>query len=279
MRIVVNGTTLYFDVEGSALVADGPVMRERPTIVLLHGGPGFDHSTFKPEFSRLAEFAQVVYLDHRGGGRSGGQNDPSRWTLEVWADDVRAFCDAIGIEHPIVLGWSFGGFVAAQYAIRHPDHPAKVVLQSTQVRWDLERSIEGFGREGGPRAADAERAFFTARTPETFAAFLQHCTPAYSPQPRDETPMQRAILNVELMDHFFADPDFDLTAGLKAVTCPVLVLAGTRDPITPLGAAEEIVASLPNADVTFEVFERSGHYIHETEPERYFATLERFVTA
>jgi proline iminopeptidase len=61
MQVEVNGKRLWFDVEGAALVPDGAEMRERPTVVLLHGGPGsFDHSYFKPEFSRLAEVAQGV---------------------------------------------------------------------------------------------------------------------------------------------------------------------------------------------------------------------------
>jgi pimeloyl-ACP methyl ester carboxylesterase len=92
MRIRVNDTTLFFDVDGPKLVPDGGSMREKPTVVLLHGGPGFDHSNFKPEYSQLSEVAQLVYLDHRGNGRS-DRGDPSTWNLDTWADDVRAFCD------------------------------------------------------------------------------------------------------------------------------------------------------------------------------------------
>lgn len=66
METLVNGTRLWFDVDGAGLVPDGDEMRERPTVVLVHGGPGsYDHSYFKPEFARLTELAQVVYLDLR----------------------------------------------------------------------------------------------------------------------------------------------------------------------------------------------------------------------
>jgi pimeloyl-ACP methyl ester carboxylesterase len=68
MRVAVNGVRLYFDVEGCVLAAQGREMVARPTIVLLHGGPGADHSLFKPEFSKVADAAQVVYLDLRGSG-------------------------------------------------------------------------------------------------------------------------------------------------------------------------------------------------------------------
>ena len=70
MHTVVNGVRLFFDVEGAGLVPDGPALRERPTLLLLHGGPGLDHSVYKPAFSTLADVAQVVFLDHRGNGRS-----------------------------------------------------------------------------------------------------------------------------------------------------------------------------------------------------------------
>ncbi len=74
MFVQVNGVRLYFDVEGAGLVPDGAALREKPTLVLLHGGPGFDHALFKPAFSGLADIAQVIYYDHRGNGRSGGDD-------------------------------------------------------------------------------------------------------------------------------------------------------------------------------------------------------------
>jgi pimeloyl-ACP methyl ester carboxylesterase len=66
MRIKIGDSWLFFDVEGAKLRPEGPRMKEAPTVLLLHGGPGFDHSTFKPVMSALADVAQLVYLDHRG---------------------------------------------------------------------------------------------------------------------------------------------------------------------------------------------------------------------
>src|SRR4029453_4973570 len=104
MEIAVNGTRLWFDVEGAALVPDGPTMRRRPTVVLIHGGPAsYDHSYFKPRFSELARIAQVVYLALRDPGRS-PPPPGATWSFERCADDVRAFCDALDIRRPIVLG-------------------------------------------------------------------------------------------------------------------------------------------------------------------------------
>jgi hypothetical protein len=65
MFVEVNGAKLFFIVEGPGLVPEGPRMREKPAFLLLHGGPGFDHTLYRPAFSALADIAQVVYLDSR----------------------------------------------------------------------------------------------------------------------------------------------------------------------------------------------------------------------
>ena len=124
MLIEVNNSRLYVDIVGSGLVAKGPEMIERPTVFVLHGGPGMDHTTMKPDFDPLAEVAQLVYYDHRGQGRS-DRDKIGNWNLDQWADDLRGLIEILGIEKPIVLGLSFGGFVAQNYAIRHPDRPVR----------------------------------------------------------------------------------------------------------------------------------------------------------
>src|SRR3989441_10567538 len=131
MRVLVNGVRLFFDVEGAGLVPEGPTMREKPTILLLHGGPGFDHSIYKPAFSALADVAQVIFLDHRGNGRSDPGSEET-WTLTQWSDDAREFCEVLGIARPIACGAAFGGTVALAYATRPPEPPARVIPASTQ---------------------------------------------------------------------------------------------------------------------------------------------------
>jgi len=121
MRATVEGTALYFDVEGAELEVDGNRLRARPTIVVVHGGPGFDHGDLRPGLTPLAEEAQLVFVDLRGQGRSASV-PLDTVTLERMADDVAALCEVVGIERPIVFGHSAGGFVAlhlARFATRN----------------------------------------------------------------------------------------------------------------------------------------------------------------
>ena len=75
----VNGARIFFDTVGSQLAIDGERMVQRPTLIVMHGGPGFDHSTLRPYFDRFADTHQVIYIDHRGNGRSTGEPRPGRW--------------------------------------------------------------------------------------------------------------------------------------------------------------------------------------------------------
>jgi pimeloyl-ACP methyl ester carboxylesterase len=165
MHVSVNGVRLFFDVEGAKFVPDGPMMREKPVLLMLHGGPGADHSIYRPAYSALADIGQIVYLDHRGNGRS--EDGPrERWNLVQWGDDVRVFCEMLGIVDPIVLGASFGGMVAMAYATRHPAHPSKLILISTAASGaeHLNRRIELFERLGGPEVGALARRRFCGST-------------------------------------------------------------------------------------------------------------------
>ena len=151
MKVSIGDVRLWFDVLNAGLVPEGPVMREKPVLLALHGGPGFDHTDFKGVLDPLCDVVQVVMYDHRGNGRS-DDGDPALWNLARWGDDVRAFCAALGIERPFVLGWSFGGMVAQSYAARYPDEIAGLVLLSTaaQISEDAVRpGVRAARRRGG----------------------------------------------------------------------------------------------------------------------------------
>ncbi len=281
MFIDVNGARLYFDVEGAGLVPDGPRMRAKPTLLLLHGGPGFDHSMFKPAFAALADICQIIYFDHRGNGRS-MSSDPATWTLAQWGDDVKGLCDALGIERPIVYGVSFGGFVAQAYATRHPGHPAKLVLDSTAARMENEIMFAAFERLGGPEARAAAEAYWLNPTLEGRVKFVEVCHPNYRRRrPAGADAQKRAIVNHEASLRFAGPHNeqgrMDFRADLGRVSCPVLILSGDSDPITPMAFSETIAAALPPRLVRFERFANCGHGVFGDDPERAFAVIRDFI--
>jgi proline iminopeptidase len=276
MRVQVEpGVRLYVDVEGAGSVPAGTSMRDKPTLILLHGGPGFDHTGFKPHFSRLADLVQIVYVDHRGHGRSDARPE-SEWRLDVFADDVVRLCDALGIDKPIVLGQSFGGFVAQRYLARHPAHPSKVVLSSTTHHFGLERKLAMFERLGGAQARAVADAFWRDPNAETWAAYDRVCKPLYNttPQPPGASRYKTEILFAWIRAEQFA---MDLRPGLARVQCPVLVMAGDADPVTPIEDAEEIVAALPAPWVRFARFANVGHGAWRDDADAAFAALRRFI--
>jgi proline-specific peptidase len=287
MYVKVNDVRLFFDVEGAQLVPEGPEMREKPVLLCLHGGPGLDHSTLKPVLSSLSDIAQVIYLDQRGHGRS-DRSSREHWTLAQWADDVREFCNVLGIENPIVLGVSFGGYVAMTYAIRHSAHPSKLVLISTALRGTgnpvrRQRVLDMFEHLGGEEAREIMRRAFDDRSIEAFADFLRVCGPLYTRHPPDPDVRMRTITNNEIVPFFErADGEgvtFNYEKELSAVRCPTLVIGGIDDPMTPITEMEEIIKALPHGLGTFEKIPDCGHGPYRDAPEHLVRLLREFLSA
>jgi proline iminopeptidase len=130
MRARVRDTELYFDVDGMGLVPEGGRMVERIPLFLLHGGPGGDHSSFKTSSGGLRDVAQLVFVDHRGSGRS-AKGDVATYTMDNNIDDLDALRVHLGFDRIAVLGSSYGGMVAQGYALRYPQHVSNLILVCT----------------------------------------------------------------------------------------------------------------------------------------------------
>jgi proline iminopeptidase len=279
MRIEIEpGIRLFFDTEGTQFVADGPALREKPTLILLHGGPGFDHSGFRPFFGRLADVAQVLYYDHRGHGRS-DRRPPQEWTLDVFADDIVRLCDALGIAKPIVLGQSFGGFVAQRYIERHPAHAAKVILSSTSPHMKQERKEAMFGQLGGPAARESAARFWDNPNAQTWDDYGVHCRHLYNTTPQDPDAGRRTIHNYDVLFASAAGEQrtMNLLPGLAKAQCPVLVLVGESDPVCPVADARDIAAALPPQWMQYRCFPNVGHGPWRDDADAAFAELRRFI--
>jgi pimeloyl-ACP methyl ester carboxylesterase len=283
LQIDLGDVRLWFDVSGPSVLPNGETTANRPTIVAVHGGPGVDHINMKAKLAPLAEHVQVVYYDQRGHGRS-DYSSSEHWNLRTWATDLRRLCDALGLDKPIVLGTSFGGFVVLTYAGLFPDHPSGIILANTTGgRLDYAGSIEVYRRLGGDEAAAAAEREFAEMTPESSAEFERMCTPLHSARPgAAEHFRQEGARTIDTMDvnrHYFRHEAavFDPWSVLPAITCPALVLAGEDDPICPLPAVEELASSLPAETTRLVRLPRARHAVFRDRPDLAFPAVADFV--
>ena len=276
MRVAVGDVRLWIDVDGAKLVPDGPWMRERPTVVMLHPGPGFDHGLFKVHVGPwLAAGTQVVYLDMRGAGRS-DHGPPEEHTLDRWAEDVHELCATLGIARPVVLGLGFGTLVALRYAAGHPADPAGLVLAGPVARIVPERSVAVYERLGGGEARAVAERFYGEMDDHAFTDFVRVCFPLLSSYAMTSEVIARANWMPEVLMRWMAGEakTVDLRPQLPGIQAPVLVLAGEDDAWAPLESAREVAELLP--DARFRSFVRGRHSIFRDAPESY-EELRRFL--
>jgi proline iminopeptidase len=221
----------------------------------------------------------VIYLDLRGHGRS-EWGDPAAWSFEVCADDVRAFCDTLGVARPIVYGHSLGGMVAMVYATRHPGHPGALVLDSTTARFDVERMVATFRRLGGDELAETIAGVYGGDSSTVTVERWARCWALFGRWVPGAQEKARTVVNTALNPPGLKLLSrFNVLDQLNRIDCPTLVCVGALDPATPVAAAREIVDALPAGGARIEVIEGAGHFAWRDNPERYWAVVGEFVAA
>jgi proline iminopeptidase len=285
MKLKVNGTELFFDVVGSELDASAG-FRTRPTMVILHGGPGFDHTYLRPWLDPVSEVAQLIYIDERGSGRS-ARHTHEYYQLGIMADDIVLLCQTLSIEHPIVLGQSFGGFVALSIATRHPDFASGIVLFDTSPAWtggyDLDALEQLVGGERGKELREiAYRGSTGVATPEELKRFELEIMPYYWHQGFKEEYIGE-LFNNPLINRDIASSmigtlsQYDLRESLAQIRVSALVLQGRYDWVTPMEGAQEMARRIPNAQL--HIFEHSSHMVFMEQPEELVTVLKEWITA
>jgi proline iminopeptidase len=283
MLTTVNRTQLYFDIDGSGLTVQGGKLQARPTLVVLHGGPGFDHGYLRPGLAPLAADAQLVFIDLRGQGRSAPA--PTReCTLEQMADDVAGLCDALSIRRPLVFGHSAGGFVALQLALRHPSVPGGLLLCHTAPTLaplpDPHPPAGLAERAGAEAVAVAARLFagdFSGATGEAFARLV---FPHYAAPGLEHVPgrlMALSSLNPEIAAHFFAHlaSAYDVRPRLAEIAIPTLVIVGAHDWVCPPAGGRTIANAIPDAELV--VLPDAGHFGFSETPEPFLTATRAYL--
>lgn len=269
------------------------VMGEGYPLVLMHGGPGLDHSTLLP-LQPCADRFTLVFYDHRCNGRSDGAA-VSSMTWENLTADAEALRQTLGFDRWAVLGHSFGGMVALEYALRYPQHLSHLVLMDTggDARWAHDNAPELLAKRGySPAIVQTARRFYSGQlTPDEvlpsalklISAYLYHSSPLYHPR------LLALAMRVGLGPPMKMRPEAhvfgfkELLAGwtvmdrLDEIKVPTLVLAGRHDFLFPPEHQAILADRLPNAQL--ELIERAGHNPQFERPAEVIEPVRRFVAS
>lgn len=282
MRAKIRDTEIYFDIEGAALIPDGPRMREKPTAFVIHGGPGVDHTSYKPGLSTLTRKLQLVYFDHRGQGRS-ARGPQETYTLDNNVEDMEALRQYLGLEKIVVLGASYGGMVALTYAARYPQHVSHLIVMATTATARFLEKAKATLAEKGTAEQNAIATHLwngsfkdEAHLREYFQIMGSLYSLTYQPGASDDT-WKRTILSVDAINEAFGGflREYNVLGQLHRITAPTLVIGGRHDWICAPEFSEEIAQAMPNADL--RIFENSGHLIRADEPEALIDAINGFL--
>jgi pimeloyl-ACP methyl ester carboxylesterase len=242
-------------------------------LLLAHGYP-LDHSMWRGQLAGLADQCRVIAPDLRGFGAT--EVVAGTATMEQMADDLAALLDALGIAEPVTFcGLSMGGYVAWQFALRHRERLARLVLCDTRSIADSPETItlrhktaERVLKEGPAIAA-------AAIIPKLFAKRT------YDEQPALIEATQQTILRTEAegiaaaLRGMAARPD--VTPRLAEINVPALVVCGEHDAISPPAEMRDIASRLPRAQ--FIEIPQAGHMAPLEQPAAVNDAIRRFLAA
>lgn len=196
---------------------------------------------------------------------------------------MKEFSDTLGIEHPIVLGESFAGFVAQQYAGTYPEHPCALILVCCGPRFATETGTAE--QIGGSRGAEVAALINRRASPENAveeaaAAWKRAVDPLLAVR-RDHVVdrIERIrISTLEVNRHFEAEGfSMDLRPLLSRLRCPTLIIVGEHDPLVPAPLRNEFREAIPPELCRLEVVPNASHRVLTDNPSSCWRLLRDFI--
>ncbi|TDC04535.1 alpha/beta fold hydrolase [Nonomuraea longispora] len=253
-----------------------------PAMVVHHGAPGLgSRAEPRRSFGPFSDTMRVVVFDARGSGESG---DDGPFTHAQWVADVEAVRRHFDLGRIVMAGGSYGGFIAMEYALAHPENVAALVLRDTAANTDYDHlAVE--------RARTTDRVTipewvidrigtgdFTSN--EQFREYWRAILPLYDhTYDPDAVERRAAATSYHYRTHNAAFgenlPVYDLTPRLPEIACPALVTVGRHDWRTPVPASQVIADLIPDSELV--VFEESGHSPQLEEPEKFQRVVRDFL--
>jgi pimeloyl-ACP methyl ester carboxylesterase len=274
-KMSIRGISLYVKVIGNGY-----------PLVLMHGGPGLDHTSLLP-LKPLANQFTLIFYDHRCNGRSTGPEVTSM-TWENLTADADALRQALGFEKWAVFGHSFGGNVALEYALRYPQNISRLILVDTggDQWWVSQNAPELLAKRGySASTVQAARRFFNGQvTPGEFlptsikfmSAYYHHFTLwdfandfIFSPTPQ----MRPEAL---IFGYSQLLKGWTVMDRLGEIKVPTLVMAGRYDFLYPPEHQVALAGGITNARLEF--IERAGHEAPSERPTEVQRMVRDFLT-
>ncbi len=230
-------------------------------ILVLHGGPGMDHTMFRPFLDPLGDEFRVLYVDERGQGRS-QRVDPATLSLDVFARDVDLIAEALELPAFALLGHSFGAIIATWHATELGTATAYVISggaeSSAALDRDVEESLARLG-DAGREIAESWELERTVATEDELRRLIETQAPFhFHGPPRPET-FADTVYSPDVLRHFAnaGYGEFDYTETLAQVRKPTLVIVGEHDPTTTPRAARVLAEGIREAEL--EILTGAGH--------------------
>ena len=255
-------------------------------MLLMHGGPGLDHTHLRPWLDSLSEQVQLIYYDQFGMGRSSRPQSFEGVTHETWVNEAEALRAALGHDRIILFGFSYGGFLAQEYALRYPDHLDGLILCDTAPVVDYPDVIVGNAQaRGTPEqvqavvgglsdpAAFADDAAFRQVWMTIFSLYFHRYNPQVGAAIDEQTQYSGAAFS-----HGFSRclPTFNVLNRLGEIAVPTLVMGGRYDWITPPAQGpERIHAGIPNSELI--ILEDSGHFSFIEEHDKFVSVVSHWI--
>jgi proline-specific peptidase len=254
------------------VVGDGEEPGRLPVLVL-HGGPGSAHDVLEGLGELARQGRRVAFYDQLGGGDSDRPDDPSLWTVDLFLEQLRSVREGLGLERLHLLGSSWGGMLALEYALSQPAGLESLVLNSTPTsapRWAEETLRLHAELPPGldEKAAEDE--------------FKRRHICRLDPEP-EVVKRARAKFGLQVYETMWGPNEFTVTGTLKEwdvidrlgeIPVPTLITSGEHDECTP-ALVEPLHEGIAGSE--WVLFENCSHTSYLEDPERYVETVAGFL--
>ena len=285
---------------GEVLLFYEAVGRGEP-LVVVHGGPGASHDYFLPYLMPLARENRLIFIDERGSGKSEKLDDPKRYTVAAMADDVEAVRQALKLGTINLLGHSYGGVLAQEYALKYPKALRHLVLCSTfhstaalnKVFEDMKKAMpaelreriakmEGEGLYGHGKDYQKGRYtddYMTAAWGEGYFPYLYVRKPDPNFDPTSSGNMSWDLYREMWGSHGEFVIDGNLVSAeyadrLPSLKVPTLITVGDHDESAP-SIARTMQSLIPGSKLV--VFPESGHMTFVDQPALFISAVNGFL--